>query len=303
MKFLKSGTGFAVLGLLVVAFFSLNQMGVFGNTFIGLTLKTNPSLHDDNLLLHLTFDQKDLDTGSSTATVLDAAGGTTTGMLSGMDAFVANLSNASTSIIHPNCLGYSLCFTSLSAWESARQYDLVAENVVAVARIEGDWTNATDTTAFTIDGWTTGADNYILIYATPEARHSGAWDYDKYVLSSEAGASAMAINEDFVYIDGLQISMSNADNADNYGIEMSSMGVSAEHYISNNIVRRVSGTGSRVNGIKMEGAGTNGTLYAYNNIVYGFDSTNSSCIAADSLAAYFYNNTCLLYTSPSPRDV
>ena len=43
-----------------MAFFSLNQMGVFGNTFVGLTLNSNKSL-ENGLVGHWTFDSSDVD--------------------------------------------------------------------------------------------------------------------------------------------------------------------------------------------------------------------------------------------------
>jgi len=67
-------------------------------------------------------------------------------------------------------------YTSLSAWESGEQTDLVTD---------GDWhhvycrssSGSADTTAVNIVGWTTGADNYILIEAADgdEAVKDG-WD-------------------------------------------------------------------------------------------------------------------------------
>src|SRR3989338_10070796 len=77
-----------------------------------------------------------------------------------------NLSSAATEsirIIRQDCTGYSNCYTSLSAWEAAENRNLTVTNEIAVARIEGTWTNP-DTTAVTIDGWTTDATRYIRIY-------------------------------------------------------------------------------------------------------------------------------------------
>ena len=95
-----------------------------------------------------------------------------------------NLSSAATEsirIIRQDCTGYTNCYTSLSAWEAAENRDLTATDEIAVARIEGVWTTP-DTTAVTIDGWTTDATRYVKIYTTPEARHSGVWSTGKYRL-------------------------------------------------------------------------------------------------------------------------
>jgi len=98
---------------------------------------------------------------------------------------IPNLSSAATEsirVIRQDCTGYSNCYTSLSAWEAGEQRDLTATDEIAVARIEGVWTNP-DTTAVTIDGWTTDATRYIRIYTTLEARHGGVWSDAKYRLS------------------------------------------------------------------------------------------------------------------------
>src|SRR3989344_9507887 len=86
-------------------------------------------------------------------------------------------------IIRQDCTGYTNCYTSLSAWEAGEQRDLTATDEIAVARIEGTWTNP-DTTPVTISGWTTDATRYIKIYTTPEARHTGKWDNTRYRLEN-----------------------------------------------------------------------------------------------------------------------
>ena len=94
------------------------------------------------------------------------------------------MAEEATSVIRQSCTGYAgpyPCYESLSAWETAyggidfgahAQGDLVAADKVAVARIEGTWTQA-DTAPLSLGGWTTDATHYIRIYTTPEARHHG----------------------------------------------------------------------------------------------------------------------------------
>ncbi|MDP2830585.1 MAG: hypothetical protein Q8O21_00800 [bacterium] len=55
----------------------------------------------------------------------------------------------------------------------------LGDSAIAIAQIDGAWA-AADTTAVTIDGWTTSATNYIKVYTTSEARHNGKWDNTKY---------------------------------------------------------------------------------------------------------------------------
>jgi len=97
-------------------------------------------------------------------------------------------------------------FTSLSAAEAGAPAllgstsDLVAGNYVL--NLPCYYDNAADTTAVTIDGWTTSADNYIKIY-TPQGgtesnssqRHSGKWDEGKYRLEfSVEDPMAISVN-------------------------------------------------------------------------------------------------------------
>ncbi len=46
----------------------------------------------------------------------------------------------------------------------------LGDSAIAIAKIDGAWASA-DTTAVTIDGWTTGVNNYIRIYTTGQCLH------------------------------------------------------------------------------------------------------------------------------------
>lgn len=73
-------------------------------------------------------------------------------------------------------------YPSLSAWEAAEQTDLVADgdsHVVTCDNAGGD-----DSTAFTIDGWTTGASNPITIEANSNSYHDGTTG-SGYVIANE----------------------------------------------------------------------------------------------------------------------
>lgn len=67
-------------------------------------------------------------------------------------------------------------YGTLAAWAAAKGGiaggDLVAHDQIAVARIEGTWTQA-DTTTVSLTGWTTDPAHYLRIYTAPEARHNG----------------------------------------------------------------------------------------------------------------------------------
>jgi len=95
-------------------------------------------------------------------------------------------------------------YTSLSSWEAGRQADLVAGDLIEVAECYD--LGAADTTKVVIDGWTTGASNYIKITVPSAQRHSGTRNSSKYRLVGTGAFDAMLqIREDFVRVDGLQI--------------------------------------------------------------------------------------------------
>lgn len=98
-------------------------------------------------------------------------------------------------------------YNSLSAAEDAEDNtgDLVSRDEIVVFQISGDWSGGADTTAVTIDGWTTDSTHYIEIRTTGSALHDGKWNTSKYILSQTSGATTMLINEAYTRVIGLQI--------------------------------------------------------------------------------------------------
>ena len=102
-------------------------------------------------------------------------------------------------------------YTSLSSWEAGRQADLVAGDLIEVAECYD--LGAADTTAVNINGWTTGASNYIRITVPSAERHTGTRNTSKYrLVVSSAFSSALEINEEYVRVEGLQL-RNSAGNA------------------------------------------------------------------------------------------
>src|SRR3989344_8338632 len=111
-------------------------------------------------------------------------------------------------LVRQDCTGFSNCYTSLAAWETAyggvsfgacAQGDLVCADRIAVAQIDGAWTNA-DTAGVNINGWTTDSTHYLRIATTATARHRGLAGTG-YRLSN----ATIEINEEYVRVDGLEI--------------------------------------------------------------------------------------------------
>lgn len=100
--------------------------------------------------------------------------------------------------------GANRAYVSLSAWEAAQQQDLDTGNNIAECICETGGT--ADTTAVTIDGWTTSATDYIDIKTSSGHRHAGVWNTAKYLLeAAPAGTGVLIIAEDFVRLTGLQV--------------------------------------------------------------------------------------------------
>lgn len=86
-------------------------------------------------------------------------------------------------------------YTTLSAWAAAKGGvaggNLVTNDRIAVARIEGAWTHA-DTTTVSLTGWTTDPAHYVRIYTAPEARHNGTTNSGYRLVTSNQLYSTVA---------------------------------------------------------------------------------------------------------------
>lgn len=189
----------------------------------------------------------------------------------------------SVSLIRQDCTGYTQCYTSLSAWESARQRDLVALDEIETARIEGPWTVA-DPTPVSISGWTTDATRYIKIYTTADARHGGKWDDTKYRISSGSwGAKVIENNQNYTRIEGVQVLHSGGGGA---SIGIYSVGF-AGVVVKDSIARKTStivGEGIKVIGTSTAASGVINSV-AYGGWDFGIN------VATSGGYGYAYNTT------------
>src|SRR3990167_10661052 len=83
-------------------------------------------------------------------------------------------------------------YTSLEACMNANEQDLVAADKYFDVEIDGTWSSA-DTTAVTIENYTTDATHYINIYTTATARHLGAWSTNYYMFALNNACSFLLI--------------------------------------------------------------------------------------------------------------
>lgn len=103
-------------------------------------------------------------------------------------------------------------YATLAAWEAAEDSNLDLVNNWMHCYVSGA---TEDTAQVYINGWTTSAADYIKIEAADETDHTdraraSQWDDTRYRLSVTNDA-AMAIAEEYVWIDGLQIEVADID--------------------------------------------------------------------------------------------
>ena len=194
-------------------------------------------------------------------------------------------------------------YTSLSAAEAGaadanhiNNTSLTAADVIL--NIPCYYDDAADTTAVTVDGWTTDATRYIKIYTpnlTTESnvsqRHDGKWNTNKYRLEITASGQyqrIISIADEYTKVDGLQLKINSTYN-DTEAILVGSNWSAGNNdvWISNSIVRgNYSGGSTGQHGIDCYGGDADARCKIYNNIVYDF-------IHGTGIVSYghAYNNT------------
>lgn len=178
-------------------------------------------------------------------------------------------------------------YTSLSAWESGEQADLVTLDEIRVAECYA----MSDTTAVDINGWTTDATRYIKITVPQAERHNGKWNTAKYRLEvSAADNSVLWVQEDFVRLEGLQV-YNTSTGLYPGGVTVNATGATSTIYISHCIARSAVGTTYRQYGFTLKAA----TVYIWNCLAYDWlGSTDSVGFRQNLLSggtAYCYNCT------------
>jgi len=138
------------------------------------------------------------------------------------------------------------------------------DSAIAVASCQATG-GAADTTAVTIDGWTTSDTNYIKIYTTQANRHDGVWDDTKYRLYGTSG-TIVNINESHTIFEGIQVHQNNAGgDAAAIGIETVVTGV----LIDSCIIRGYGWSDYGTNdGIKLGPNSDGSSITIRNSIIY-----------------------------------
>ena len=234
----------------------------------------------------------------ATTTRVFAHGGIT-GTIADNASVTGLTSNATATVVHASA-NQILLENISGTFASGETVQVTAGNSVvisdngnpasAVAKIDGAWT-AADTTAVDIDGWNSGADNYIKVYTTPTARHLGKYDTTKYRLEMTIN-NALTVEEANVAVDGLQIYLKGTNQWRNgVYIPAASVETRSNFKLSNNIIRDEGIIDNRY-GLNIANELSN-NWKIYNNIIYNFSVANSYSYWINSQVggAQLYSNT------------
>jgi hypothetical protein len=159
-------------------------------------------------------------------------------------------------------------YTSLSSWESNEQADLQVSGLNKISRADCTSSSGTaDSTAVSVVGWTTTADNYINIVGDTLTQTS--IDTSKYRIEI-TDDGCFSFREDYVRIDSLQFKMTYS-TSDTYEICVDASEQTAttnDLRISNCILACVPGATVKYNGINCSDADVN--IKIWNTIIYDF---------------------------------
>jgi hypothetical protein len=193
-----------------------------------------------------------------------------------------------TKVIDPD-MGSGYDYDSLFDWEAAQQGDLTgARDEIAVAKCRCTAGTA-DTTAVTIDGWTTSATQYIKIWTDPSEsyRHNGTWQTgNKYRIEAinliDDGWTI--INRvDYTKIIGLQISANGSTGSGNGCVVNATIQAATNTLLDSCILKPISSS---------IGIGAVGFSWAINCLSIG-GAAGFSGGAITAFNHYFYNCTAI----------
>jgi uncharacterized delta-60 repeat protein len=225
--------------------------------------------------------------------------------------------NIPTAVSGDNDWAIYRAYTSLANWESQTENpnitepaendvnpstDLVTANTILIVACYGD---GFDSSAVTINGWTTGPNNYIKIY-TPylssevgtSQRHSGVWDDGKYRIEASPSnlMGVVTIRDEYVRVEGLQIEVQGTNES--YGIlgDLEHIQDLSDIRLSHNIIGGTGTLAAWATGISIfgYGFGNDPLIKIWDNIIYDFTSASASGIYGTNEGnptIYIYNNT------------
>jgi hypothetical protein len=201
-------------------------------------------------------------------------------------------------------------YTSLANWQALNENDTIDDTVenfdtsrdlvsANTTMNVACYADGQDSTAVTINLWTTGANTYINIY-TPylpsevgvTQRHNGKWDATKYrLVASVDYHGVIRISDEYVRVTGLQIENTGPKGNRPAGIEIDPGSATSEVRLSYNILRATgTGTGDWWCAAIVQ-TNVGGVVKAWNNIMYNWGAGFFCDYASTSSGVTLYNNT------------
>lgn len=182
------------------------------------------------------------------------------------------MSTTVTKIIDPDS-GAGTDYTSLAAWEAARQRDLTAADEIEIASCRCSSGSEDTGGAFAVDGWTTDSTRYIKITVQDAYRHAGVWSTAKYRCRfSNTTGDSLNVLEQYTIVEYLQ-AYYNASGSSWRGV----FALKASYSQCQFCIAK--GDGSDMTGGGYVGDPSNTNMLFYRNIIYDFTGTNSWGIA------------------------
>lgn len=182
-----------------------------------------------------------------------------------------------------NTTGATRAYATIVEWESNEQTDLVADGDTHLVLVDG---TAADGTGVDINGWTTGANNFVTIRAnTASIPTQTAFDTGIYRLDGST-TTMLEIFEQFVRVERMQIKATAA-----WAILARASGT-VDIRVNGCVL--VGDSGGEGHGIGLQAASGSGGAKIWNNIIYDFDGSSSSngmFISMSGTTSYVYNNT------------
>lgn len=188
-------------------------------------------------------------------------------------------------------------YTTLASAEAAKNADITGtESVVFLCSTIGSGGTTSDTTAATINGWTTDATHTITVKSkhTEDAgtsrRHDGLYGNANGAYKLEVtDANALANIEQYVTIEGLQIKVIYAATTNKSAIAMWAVDAGSDTYIKKNIIV-IDDANETCHGIKL--SDTDLVCTITNNLIYAIaDKPDYLIYFNDVGTADVYNNT------------
>jgi len=186
-------------------------------------------------------------------------------------------------------------YTTISAAEIGEDGDITAttgtDEIVHFEIDSLNWATAGANPAVYFDGWKTSAGNYIYIYTTSLARHSGYWDDNKYRIEGSSFGGVYDNITSFIRMEGVQMKFTGTSGTPSIINFLAITNSPADLRVDACIITRTN-TINNSEAIKPSQDATDRQFFT-NNLIYNIHGDNSAAMwdVGTSSEIFFYNNT------------